>query len=703
MTEETRVMETELFGKKLRLETGRLARQASGAVLATCGGTTVLATVVASEDTIEDDFLPLTINYQEKSYAAGKIPGGYFKREGRPSEKEILTSRLIDRPVRPLIPKDFRYPTQVIITVISADGENATDVLSVIASSAAIMVSDIPFAGPIGALTVGKIDGGLVANPSPSQLENSTMEITVAGTEEAVVMVEGGAREVGEAEVVEALTFAHEGIREIVSFENRFVEGMGAEKRRLDAAEKNEDLENDVRSFALPLLDAADAGSKIQRKNLVRQVREDTVEKLSETYPDAGPQIAKAFEELFKDRVREKIASDGTRPDGRDYTTVRPISGEVGFLERTHGSALFTRGETQAIVVATLGTSYDEQRIDALEGDQTRSFMLHYNFPPYSVGETSHRLGPGRREIGHGALAARAVKPVLPEKEDFPYTIRVVSEILESNGSSSMATVCGTSMALMDAGVPISAPVAGIAMGLIRRGDDFVVLSDILGDEDHLGDMDFKVAGTQKGITALQMDIKIAGITEAILSTALEQARDSRMHVLGRMEGIINTPREDLSQYAPRILTMQLKPEKVKVVIGSGGKTIRKIVEDTGAQIDIQDDGLVKIFSPDYEACRKAQNYIKKIVEDIEAGKLYVGVVKRVLDFGAIVEIGPGKDGLVHISELENRRVANVTDVLNEKDEVLVKCLAVERDGKVRLSRKAALDHDIEDYRDSDE
>lgn len=703
MTEETRVMETELFGKKLRLETGRLARQASGAVLATCGGTTVLATVVASEDTIEDDFLPLTINYQEKSYAAGKIPGGYFKREGRPSEKEILTSRLIDRPVRPLIPKDFRYPTQVIITVISADGENATDVLSVIASSAAIMVSDIPFAGPIGALTVGKIDGGLVANPSPSQLENSTMEITVAGTEEAVVMVEGGAREVGEAEVVEALTFAHEGIREIVSFENRFVEGVGAEKRRLDVAEKNEALENDVRSFALPLLDAAAAGSKTQRKNLVRQVREDTVEKLSETYPDAGPQIAKAFEELFKDRVREKIASDGTRPDGRDYTTVRPISGEVGFLERTHGSALFTRGETQAIVVATLGSSYDEQRIDALEGDQTRSFMLHYNFPPYSVGETSHRLGPGRREIGHGALAARAVKPVLPEKEDFPYTIRVVSEILESNGSSSMATVCGTSMALMDAGVPISAPVAGIAMGLIRRGDDFVVLSDILGDEDHLGDMDFKVAGTQKGITALQMDIKIAGITEAILSTALEQARDSRMHVLGRMEGIINTPREDLSQYAPRILTMQLKPEKVKVVIGSGGKTIRKIVEDTGAQIDIQDDGLVKIFSPDYEACRKAQNYIKKIVEDIEAGKLYVGVVKRVLDFGAIVEIGPGKDGLVHISELENRRVANVTDVLNEKDEVLVKCLAVERDGKVRLSRKAALDHDIEDYRDSDE
>lgn len=703
MADETKTMEAELFGKNLRLETGRLAKQASGAALATCGGTTVLATVVASEDRIEDDFLPLTINYQEKSYAAGKIPGGYFKREGRPSEKEILTSRLIDRPVRPLIPKDFRYPTQVIITVISADGENATDVLSVIASSAAIMVSDIPFAGPIAALTVGKVDGTLVVNPTPSQLETSTMEITVAGTERAIVMVEGGAREVSEAEVVEALAFAHEGIKEIVSFQNGFLEGIGAEKRQLDVAEANEALENDVRSFALPLLERGmTAGSKTERKNLVRQVRKDTVERFAETYPE-DKSVEKAFEELFKDRVRERIATEGTRPDGRDYTTVRPISGEVGFLERTHGSALFTRGETQAIVVATLGTSYDEQRIDALEGDQTRSFMLHYNFPPYSVGETSHRLGPGRREIGHGALAARAVKPVLPEKEDFPYTIRVVSEILESNGSSSMATVCGTSMSLMDAGVPISAPVAGIAMGLIKQGDDFVVLSDILGDEDHLGDMDFKVAGTEKGITALQMDIKITGITDAILSAALEQARESRMHVLARMEGIINAPREDLSQYAPRILTVQVKPEKVKVVIGSGGKTIKKIVEDTGAQIDIQDDGLVKIFSPDYEACKKAQNYINRIVEDIEAGKMYVGVVKRVLDFGAIVEIGPGKDGLLHISELENRRVANVTDVVNEKDEVLVKCLAVERDGKVRLSRKAALDHNIEDYRVSDE
>ncbi len=703
MADETKTMEAELFGRKLRLETGRLAKQASGAALATCGGTTVLATVVASEDRIEDDFLPLTINYQEKSYAAGKIPGGYFKREGRPSEKEILTSRLIDRPVRPLIPKDFRHPTQVIITVISADGENATDVLSVIASSAAIMVSDIPFAGPIAALTVGKVDGTLVANPTPSQLETSTMEITVAGTEQAIVMVEGGAREVSEAEVVEALAFAHEGIKEIVSFQNGFLEGIGAEKRQPDVPETNDALAGDVRSFALPLLERGmTAGSKTERGNFVRQVRKDTVERFAETYPE-DKSVEKAFEELFKDRVREKIATEGTRPDGRDYTTVRPISGEVGFLERTHGSALFTRGETQAIVVATLGTSYDEQRIDALEGDQTRSFMLHYNFPPYSVGETSHRLGPGRREIGHGALAARAVKPVLPEKEDFPYTIRVVSEILESNGSSSMATVCGTSMALMDAGVPISAPVAGIAMGLIKQGDDFVVLSDILGDEDHLGDMDFKVAGTEKGITALQMDMKITGITDAILSTALEQARESRMHVLARMEGIINSPREDLSQYAPRILTVQVKPEKVKVVIGSGGKTIKKIVEDTGAQIDIQDDGLVKIFSPDYEACRKAQNYINRIVEDIEAGKMYVGVVKRVLDFGAIVEIGPGKDGLLHISELENRRVANVTDVVNEKDEVLVKCLAVERDGRVRLSRKAALDHNIEDYRVSDE
>ena len=695
-------MEAELFGTKLRLETGRLAKQANGAVLASCGGTTVLATVVASEEKIEDDFLPLTINYQEKSYAAGKIPGGYFKREGRPSEKEILTSRLIDRPVRPLIPKGFSYPTQVIITVISADGENATDVLSVIASSAALMVSDIPFAGPIAALTVGKVDGKLVINPSPEQLETSTMEITVAGTSEAIVMVEGGAKEVSEAEVVEALMFAHDGIKEIVSFESRFVEGIGKEKREVPAVETDDALEGEVRSSALALLEQGIvADSKDGRKELIKKTYEEAIKKLIEDRPEDKSKIDKAFDELIKDSVRSKIVG-GTRPDGRDYTTVRSIWGEVGLLERTHGSALFTRGETQAIVVATLGTSYDEQRIDALEGDQTRSFMLHYNFPPYSVGETSNRLGPGRREIGHGALAARAIKPVLPDKEDFPYTIRIVSEILESNGSSSMATVCGSSMSLMDAGVPISAPVAGIAMGLIKEGDNFVILSDILGDEDHLGDMDFKVAGTQSGITALQMDIKITGITEDILTTALAQARDGRMHILGKMDEVISGPREELSDYAPRILTMQLKPEKVKVVIGSGGKTIKKIVEDTGAQIDIQDDGLVKIFSPDYEACKKAESIIKRIVEDIVAGKLYVGVVKRILDFGAIVELGPGKDGLLHISELENRRVEKVTDILNEKDEVLVKCLAVERDGRVRLSRKAALDQNIEDYRVSD-
>lgn len=695
-------MEAELFGSKLRLETGRLAKQANGAVLASCGGTTVLATVVASEEKIEDDFLPLTINYQEKSYAAGKIPGGYFKREGRPSEKEILTSRLIDRPVRPLIPKGFSYPTQVIITVISADGENATDVLSVIASSAALMVSDIPFAGPIAALTVGKVDGNLVINPSPEQLETSTMEITVAGTSEAIVMVEGGAKEVSEAEVVEALMFAHTGIKEIVSFENRFVEGIGKEKRQIPAVETDDALAGEVRSSALPFLEQGIiADSKDGRKELIKRTYEEAVKKLAEDRPEDKSRIDKAFDELIKESVRSKIV-EGTRPDGRDYTTVRSIWGEVGLLERTHGSALFTRGETQAIVVATLGTSYDEQRIDALEGDQTRSFMLHYNFPPYSVGETSNRLGPGRREIGHGALAARAIAPVLPDKEDFPYTIRIVSEILESNGSSSMATVCGSSMSLMDAGVPISASVAGIAMGLIKEGDNFVILSDILGDEDHLGDMDFKVAGTQSGITALQMDIKITGITEDILTTALAQAKDGRMHILGKMDEVISGPREELSDYAPRILTMQLKPEKVKVVIGSGGKTIKKIVEDTGAQIDIQDDGLVKIFSPDYEACKKAESIIKRIVEDIVAGKLYVGVVKRILDFGAIVELGPGKDGLLHISELENRRVEKVTDILNEKDEVLVKCLAVERDGRVRLSRKAALDQNIEDYRVSD-
>ena len=528
------------------------------------------------------------------------------------------------------------------------------------------------------------------------------MEITVAGTSEAIVMVEGGAKEVSEAEVVEALMFAHAGIREIVSFENSFVEGIGKEKREIPAVETDDALGGEVSSSALPFLEQGIiADSKDGRKDLIKRTYDEAIKKLVEDRPEDKSKIEKAFDELIKESVRSKIV-EGTRPDGRDYTTVRSIWGEVGFLERTHGSALFTRGETQAIVVATLGTSYDEQRIDALEGDQTRSFMLHYNFPPYSVGETSNRLGPGRREIGHGALAARAIAPVLPDKEEFPYTIRIVSEILESNGSSSMATVCGSSMSLMDAGVPISAPVAGIAMGLIKEGDNFVILSDILGDEDHLGDMDFKVAGTQSGITALQMDIKITGITEDILTTALAQAKDGRMHILGKMGEVISGPREELSDYAPRILTMQLKPEKVKVVIGSGGKTIKKIVEDTGAQIDIQDDGLVKIFSPDYEACKKAENIIKKIVEDIVAGKMYVGVVKRILDFGAIVELGPGKDGLLHISELENRRVEKVTDILNEKDEVLVKCLAVERDGRVRLSRKAALDQNIEDYRTSD-
>ncbi len=695
-------METELFGRRLYLETGKLAKQANGAVLATCGGTTVLATVVASEEKIDDDFLPLTINYQEKSYATGKIPGGYFKREGRPTEKEVLTSRLIDRPVRPLIPKGFCYPTQVIVTVISADGENATDVLSVIASSAALMLSDIPFAGPLAALTVGKVEGELVANPTPEQLEKSTMEITVAGTDEAVVMVEGGSKEVSEAEVIEALAFAHKGIREIIAFENKFVEGAGKEKRRLPTEHVDQSVERSLLSLTASAADEQlVAGSKGERKEITEKFYEDTAGKLIAEDPESKPKVDKAFENILKERVRNCIVG-GTRPDGRNFTTVRHISGSVGILQRTHGSALFTRGETQAMVVTTLGSSQDQQRMESLEGDITRSFMLHYNFPPYSVGETSNRLGPGRREIGHGALAARAIVPVLPKNDDFPYTIRIVSEILESNGSSSMATVCGASMSLMDAGVPISAPVAGIAMGLIKHGDDFIILSDILGDEDHLGDMDFKVAGTENGITALQMDIKITGITEEILTKALDQARDSRMHVLGKMDEIISKPKEELSEYAPRFLTIQIKPEKVKMVIGSGGKTIKKIVEDTGVQIDIDDDGMVKIFSPDQDACRKAESIVKSIVKDIEAGKIYIGVVKRILDFGAIVELGPGKDGLLHISELENRRVANVTDILKENEEVLVKCLSVERDGKVRLSRKAALDQNIEDYRVSD-
>lgn len=700
MTNEYRVVEETLFGTDFKFETGKLAKQASGAVLATCGGTTVLATVVATKDPIDEDFLPLTINYQEKSYAAGKIPGGYFKREGRPSEVEVLNSRLIDRPIRPLIPKEFNFSTQVMLTVMSSDQENDPGILSITAASAALMVSDVPFDGPIAGVKVGRVEGKFVINPTREQSEKSDMDISVVCTEEALIMVEGGSNEVNEESVVDALIFAHDESRKLIALQKRLVEGMDIAKREVKISEIDPEVNEAVTSFAKDRLrKEIIVDSKTARSALIKDVMNEMKESFGDRFEGKETDVSKAYEKLLKDLVRDIIANDRVRPDGRDYTTVRPITSEIGFLPRTHGSAVFTRGETQAAVVATLGTAYDEQRIDALEGDMTKSFMLHYNFPPYSVGETSFRLAPGRREIGHGALAERAIKPVLPSKENFPYTIRIVSEVLESNGSSSMATVCGSSLSLMNAGVPISAPVAGIAMGLIKEGDNFVVLSDILGDEDHLGDMDFKVAGTKNGITALQMDIKIKGITKEILNNALKQAYEGRMHILSKMDEVIKEPSKDLSQFAPRIISMQIDTNKIKDVIGQGGKTIKKIIEETGVQIDINDDGIVNIASPDGESCEKAKKMVEDLTTDLEVGKSYPGVVKRVLDFGAIVELKNGKDGLVHISELANERVKQVTDVLNEKDEVLVKCISIERDGKIRLSRKAALDENIADYK----
>jgi polyribonucleotide nucleotidyltransferase len=691
----------QVFGRDFEIETGRLAKQAHGAVLARYGDTAVLATVVAEKEKAEgEDFIPLTVNYQERAYAAGRIPGGYFKREGRPSEKEVLTSRLIDRPIRPLIPKDFTYPTQIIVTVLSADQDNDPDVLSVTAASAALLVSDIPFDGPAAAVRVGCVGGEFICNPTRGELEKSDMDIVVAGTKEAIVMVEGGANEVPESEVVEALLFAHECIQEFIKPQEDLVGGLSIQKREVPILVEDSTLVESVVEFAKERLrEAIRIPSKVERRETIQAIFEETLQSLAPKFPGMEAQIPKVFDRLKRDLVRELIVRDKRRIDGRGYTDIRPISGEVGFLPRTHGSALFTRGETQVAVTTTLGTTYDEQRIDALEGELTKRFMLHYNFPPFCVGEIGTRLGPSRREIGHGALAERAIVPVLPSKESFPYTIRVVSDVLESNGSSSMATVCGASLSLMDAGVPIKAPVGGIAMGLIKEEDQFVILSDILGDEDQLGDMDFKVAGTEAGVTALQMDIKVTGVTREILSNALLQAREARLFVIGKMNEIIKGHRTEISPFAPRIVTIQVKPEKIKDVIGPGGRMIKKIIEATGVAIDIEENGRVNIASPNKEACDKAAEMIKEIVQEVEVGKVYLGTVKRILDFGAIVELFHGVDGLVHISELAPTRVRQVSDVVREGDEILVKCIGIEKDGRIRLSRKEALGENIENYR----
>jgi polyribonucleotide nucleotidyltransferase len=686
-------VQADIHGKTITIETGWMAKQANGAVLVRSGDTVVLVTAVAAKAVREgQDFFPLTVNYQEKTYAGGKIPGGFFKREGRPSESETLTCRLIDRPIRPLFPETFLNETQIMATVVSADCDNDPGTLSIIGASAALEVSDIPFLGPIAGVRVGRVDGAFVCNPSAAELERSDIDIVVAGSRDAVIMVEGGARFVSEQDMLDAIFFGHEAMQSALSAQTELRELAGVPKREVAAPEVDEVLNGKVTELAYAKIkDAVRIKAKTERKGTLSAVEEEVVAALQPEYEGRETEIAGFLGDLEYKLVREHIVKDGERIDGRDTRTIRAITPEVGLLPRAHGSALFTRGETQALVTATLGTSIDEQRIDSLFGESKKRFLLHYNFPPYSVGETSMRLAPGRREIGHGALAERALDKVMPSFDDFPYTTRIVSEILESNGSSSMATVCGGSLAMMDAGIPIKAPVAGIAMGLIKEGDDVTILSDILGDEDHLGDMDFKVAGTAEGVTALQMDIKITGVTRDIMQRALEQAREGRLHILDRMAEAIDKPRQELSPYAPRITTIYVKTDKIRDVIGSGGKNIRGITEATGVTIDIEDTGKINIASADMAACEKAIKMIRDLTAEAEEGKLYMGTVKKVMDFGAFVEIFPGTDGLVHISELDTERVKNVSDVLREGDKVLVKCIGIDKQGKIKLSRKEAL------------
>jgi polyribonucleotide nucleotidyltransferase len=670
-----------------------MAKQASGAVVVSCGDTMVLVTAVATKTAKEgQDFFPLTVNYQEKAYAGGKIPGGFFKREARPSDNETLTCRLIDRPIRPLFPENFLNDTQIMATVVSADKDNDPGILSMIGASAALEVSDIPFFGPIAGVKVGRVDGRLIANPTAEELEQSDMEIVVAASKEAVIMVEGGAAIVSEDDMLAAVFFGFEAVQPIIAAQEGLRKQAGVPKREIAPPSVDEALLAKVKELAYASMkEAVRIKSKVERHNRIDAIKAEVLTALAEEYEGRGKEIGGFLGDFEYELVREHILKDGERIDGRDMKTIRPISTEVGLLPRAHGSALFTRGETQALVAATLGTSVDEQRIDSLYGESRKRFLLHYNFPPFSVGETSFRLAPGRREIGHGMLAERALARVLPKHDDFPYTVRIVSDTLESNGSSSMATVCGGSMSLMDAGVPIKAPVAGIAMGLIKEGDDVAILSDILGDEDHLGDMDFKVAGTSEGVTALQMDIKIKGVTREIMKTALAQAREGRLHILGKMTETIAAPRADLSTYAPRITTIWVKTDKIRDVIGTGGKNIRGITESTGVTIDIEDTGKINIASADKSACDRAIKMIRDLTAEAEEGKLYMGTVKKVMEFGAFVEIFPGTDGLVHISELDTQRVKNVTDVLNEGDKVLVKCIGIDKQGKIKLSRKEAL------------
>ncbi len=683
--------EIQWAGRPLVIETGKIARQADGAVMASYGGTTVLCTAVAQKSPRPGaDFFPLTVNYQEKTFAAGKIPGGFFKREGRPSEKETLTSRLIDRPVRPLFADGFRHETQVICTVMAHDLENDPDIVALVGASAALTISGLPFLGPIGGARVGWVDGAYVLNPLPGQLAESGLDMVVAGTADAVNMVESEARELSEDVMLGAVMFAFREFQPVIEMIVDLAEQCAKAPWELPETPADEDsLLARVREVAEgPLREAYGETVKQSRVEKVAAARAAAAASVAGDDPETAERVGAMLKTVEKDIVRKAILDTGRRIDSRALDVVRPIETEVGVLPRAHGSALFTRGETQAIVATTLGTGQDEQIVDALEGEYRERFLLHYNFPPYSVGEAAFLRSPGRREIGHGKLAWRAIRPLLPSKDDFPYTIRVVSEITESNGSSSMATVCGSSLSLMDSGVPLRRPCAGIAMGLIKEGERFAVLSDILGDEDHLGDMDFKVAGTEGGITALQMDIKINGITEEIMSAALEQAGRGRRHILGEMARAIEISRGEVSEFAPRITTLKIPVDKIRDVIGSGGKVIREICEQTGAKIDIEDDGTVKVASADSAASQAAVDWIRSIVAEPEVGVIYSGKVVKVVDFGAFVNFMGNRDGLVHISELLDRRVGKVTDVVNEGDEVKVKVLAIDDRGRVRLSMR---------------
>jgi polyribonucleotide nucleotidyltransferase len=687
-----RKLEIQFAGRTLSLETGRLAKQSHGAVLAQYGETVVLATVVSaykSRDKI--DFLPLTVDYQEKTFAAGKIPGGFFKREGRPSEKEILTSRLIDRAMRPLFPKGYDKETQIVVNVLSIDRENDADTLALVATSAALEVSDIPYEGPVAAVRMGRIDGKLVVNPLFSELEHSDISFVVAAKPDSIVMLEGGAQVVDEEAILEALFRAHEELRPVFELQQELRRLAGKPKREFKKKEFDQKLLAEVRErMASDLAQALKISGKKERSTATYALQDKVVEELAARFPDRKHEVEEACEKVLRDQVRGVILDQDKRIDDRSSTEIRQLSAEVHVLPRTHGSALFTRGETQVLATVTLGTSSDEQRVDALVGERYKKFMLHYNFPPFSTGEVKFLRGPGRREIGHGALAERALAAVLPSEADFPYTIRVVGEVLESNGSSSMATICGGTLALMDAGVPIKAPVAGIAMGLVKEGDKVRVLTDILGDEDHLGDMDFKVAGTSEGVTAIQMDNKVGGVTREVMRQALHQARDARLFILSVMAKAIDQPRTEVSDFAPRIVTLHIKPDKIRDVIGPGGKVIRGLVEETGCKIDIEDDGTVLIASADNAQMELAISRIEAITAEPEVGRIYDGIVRKIVEFGAFVEIMPGTDGLLHISQLSNERVRRVEDVLHEGDEIKVKVLDVDRSGKIRLSLREA-------------